>query len=184
MLIDFETDLAQSKEIEKLFRKHPKFPFVKLEDDVAENVLLHLFWKYMVTPYLRQYPDEWIDYSSNYYQTFRIYEDTYSLMLNFYGQQSKKFLILRPIGFYEEKFGYDHFGVNTGIDDFLSEVSGNKQDELYFLGLGVDLRHQKALDAAREFMYAFLVEKLPLEEMEQKITRFDKEEGWKCKRRK
>lgn len=84
---NFEKDLMQSKEIEQLFRNHPKFPFLKLEDDVEENVLLHLFWRYMIKPYQNQLSDEWEDYSWNYYQTFRIYDDTFLLMLHFYGKK-------------------------------------------------------------------------------------------------
>lgn len=179
----FKKNFDVSLEIEQLFRKHPKFPFLTLANNVEENILIQLFWKYMIQPYFMAFPDNWKEYSS-YYQTFRQYDDTDSVILNFYGESSRRFFNLAVNGFQEDKFGYDYFSVNAGIDDFLAEVSGNKEDELYFLGLSVDLRHQKALDAAREFMYAFFVEKLPLEEMEQKITRFEKEEGWKFKRRK
>lgn len=180
---NFEKDLMQSKEIEQLFRNHPKFPFLKLEDDVEENVLLHLFWRYMIKPYQNQLSDEWEDYSWNYYQTFRIYDDTFLLMLHFYGKKTRRYITLCPIGYYEDRFNDDHFRVNTGIDNSWSEVSGNKADELYFLGLGVDLRHPYALEAARDFFYAFFIDKLSLVEMEQKIIRFDIEEGWKFKRK-
>lgn len=100
---------------------------------------------------------------------------------HFYGKKTRRYITLCPIGYYEDRFNDDHFRVNTGIDNSWSEVSGNKADELYFLGLGVDLRHPHALEAARDFFYAFFIDKLSLVEMEQKIIRFDIEEGWKFK---
>ena len=67
------------------------------------------------------------------------------------------YITLCPIGYYEDRFNDDHFRVNTGIDNSWSEVSGNKADELYFLGLGVDLRHPHALEAARDFFMPSLL---------------------------
>ncbi len=181
----FEKELAQSKKIEALFRRHPKFPFLALGTNVDEWVLFWLFWLYMVKPYVRFFGvEEWKEHSGRY-TTIRNPTDENEIpypALNFYGLNSKRWFQISAVGFFEDKYNDDHFQVNAGTDDWFAEVYEDSSYQLYFLGMGVDLRHPESLEKARDFMHAFFIEKLPLEEMEKKIERFDRDEGHKFKR--
>ena len=181
----FNINLEKAKEIESLFKLHSKFPFVNLNGNIENNVLLYLFLLYMVKPYTLAFGKaDWKKLWS--YESFRIPDDLSGGNgggMSFYDALSKRMFTISVSTTHEDKFGYDHFYVGVGNEDFLAAATENDENMLYEMGIGVDLRHPRALEKAREFMHAFFIEKLPLEEMQKKVDYFDKFEAQEFKRK-
>lgn len=185
-MTQFEQDLIQSKKIESLFRKHPKFPFLNLGTDVEENTLLYLFWLYMVKPYTTAFGKaDWKNLWG--YVSFREPNEEAGGNgggVSFYDNISKRLFEISPVNYHADQYKSDHFVVSTGHEDFLAAATECENNMLYDFGMGIDLRHPSALEKAREFMHAFFIEKLSLEQMEKKIELFDQFEGHQFKRKK
>ena len=85
----------------------------------------------------------------------------------------KKILTVSHLCKYEENFDYPYFMVGTGNTEV--DVTDDEIDEFYELGLGIDLRHDKSLDYALDFIKKFINENIPLEKMEIFIEEFDQQ---------
>lgn len=178
-MIQFEQNLAQLKKIEALFKAHPKFPFLNWTVQHDEFTAVSLLLRYITKCYASFLENNW----SILYSYKGFYSDPDSMLpLEVYGKQSKRYISISTDTKDTEKYFDNHFQVRVFSEDILAAATGDENDKLTSMVLGIDLRHPESLDKAREFMHAFFIEKLPLEEMEKKIERFERDEGYKFKR--
>lgn len=190
MMTQFEHDPLQSREIEarivkdfKLIKRHfeseSRYPFMAANRVRAEYVFSRLFWLYYVVDLIGS--NECSKFTHlNPYSLFEGGEENETIpVLDCANSiENKAFYIIQATED-EDKFGFDYFSVKVFLDNrFLH----NAEVELLTLGIEVDLRHPEALNKAREFMHAFFIEKLPLEEMEKRVEWFDQHEAYQFKR--
>jgi len=175
----FKKEFEKSQLIEKVFRDHPKFPFLDFGKSITDKVLLRLFWEEMIRPYANYVGGIWNNYSMNYYESFREDDNIHmDVVLNCFNKTSKQYLNFWSYG-KTDKTDFPELEISSGIDTFLAEVSENKDDELYFLGVGVNLKNKNVMPVVRDFLHSFLIERISLEKMQEKITKFDSYEGKK-----
>lgn len=148
-------------------KKHSSYPFVLLNTDLNHYILANYFWLALIKNYFNT--DDWYDYGMylNYDNDTEI--GIPILKLNNY--KDKKILTIFHVGAYYEEFGDPFFSVGTGSTEV--DVEEDKVDIFYELAISADLRNDKSLEFALDFMKKFIDENISLEKMEILIEEFD-----------
>lgn len=177
-MTQFEQDLIQSKKIENCFKSHPRYPFAHFKTNKTDEVLLSLFIEKLVHSYINA--KNFANWSvTNPY----LFTEKDNVLLDIYNSQDNKIFYI----FVDDASDPQLYGSQLNFKVFRDDrFFWDKPLEFhtYTLGIEMDLRHPSALEKAHEFMHAFFIEKLSLEQMEKKIELFDQFEGHQFKRKK
>lgn len=153
-----------------ILKKHHKYPFTFYNIDINEYVLANYFWLNILKNYFDM--SDWRDYGEVYLNYDNDSEISIPI-IKVFNYKKKKILILNHMGNYEEKFKDPYFLVGTGMIEV--DLDNNITDDFYALDIGVDLRNDKSLNCALDFIKKFIDEDISLEKMEILIDAFDQE---------
>lgn len=170
--------INESKARIDLLKNHPHYTFSDYNNDINQYTLANIFWLYTLKTYFDM--SEWVDYGG-VYLNFDNDPEISIPIIKVYNLEKKKILMINNIGHYEEQFKDPYFLVGTGTIEV--EIDNGLIDEFYALDLGVDLRHDKSLGYALDFIKKFIDENIPLEEMEILIEEFDQKHELELQRK-
>lgn len=160
-----------------LLKAHPQYPFTFYNTDMNEYVLASIFWLNIL-----KINHDFFDWK--YYEMYLNFDHDSDIsipIIKLYHYEQKKILTISHISKYEEDFDYPYFMIGTGYTEV--DITDDEMDEFYELGIGVDLRYDKSLDYALDFIKKFIDENIPLEKMKILIEDFDQKYGLELQRK-